>query len=108
MIHPSAQQIIGQAILHNLIEGFPPELTTSLRKSIHIIDNVIYIDPVRYNIKRFLRDGVIIRKTGSYANTLNKYGSPWAHHKGYVDKAIYLALQENRKIFNIKKITYTR
>lgn len=62
----------------------------------------VILDAQKYEISTFIRTGRIINKPGSYALELNEKGSPFKHHKNFVDKRINSAIDRWCKENNIR------
>lgn len=52
----------------------------------------LILDAQKYEILTFMRTGRIVNKPGSYALELNEKGSPFKHHKDFVNKRINSAI----------------
>lgn len=67
---------------------------------------IIEIPAPRYDIDTFLRTQTIVYTgDGSYAEEVNEMGGFSKTHKGYVERAIMLAIMQIASIYKVKEIT---
>lgn len=85
---------LATLISSEIYSNFPPQLTGRTKNSIRFKVNAngtkatIFIDPIAYDINKFMKKGIIVNRAGGYALKLNNKGSFWGNHKHFIDNAI--------------------
>ena len=102
------KQTLSRLILMEIKKEFDlKHLSGNLARTIKVAfrNGNVYIEipAEKYNMALYKRTGTIVYTgKGSYASKIDRYGSKYHHHKGYIDNAVNVAIQKWKNYYGIE------